>query len=141
MTPEEEEARRKWEEEARRKWLAQQLEGLDLFKPLEGFAAGAAASQQSANAKWTRHEQSLVRLAILRVARHRQLFTTDQVWAELAGEVRVTKGMTSILLAAQAAGIIANSGALATCKRGGEHDHGQRLTVWRSLLSQERTDG
>jgi hypothetical protein len=92
-----------------------------------------AASQASANAKWTPLQQNQVDVAIRKMARMMPEFTADQVWYELGASFPVTKGMTARLLVAQREGIIRNSGEIAFAERGGVHDHAQRLTVWQSV--------
>ena len=92
-----------------------------------------AASQASANAKWTALQQNQVDTAIRKMARMMPEFTADQVWYELGASFPVTKGMTARLLVAQREGIIRNSGEIAFAERGGVHDHAQRLTVWQSV--------
>ena len=92
-----------------------------------------AASQASANAKWTALQQNLVDQAIRKMARMMPEFTADQVWYELGASFPVTKGMTARLLVAQREGVIKNSGEITFAERGGVHDHAQRLTVWQSL--------
>jgi hypothetical protein len=100
-------------------------------EPLEGFAAGLEGSERAAT-RWDEHQKALVDDAIIIVASKRAgggTFTTDDVWAQLNGAVPVTKGMTGRLTAAE----IENTKQTVISDRGGEHDHGQRLTVWRSL--------
>ena len=92
-----------------------------------------AASQASANAKWTALQQNQVDTAIRKMARMMPEFTADQVWYELGASFPVTKGMTARLLVAQRQGVIKNSGEIAFAERGGVHDHAQRLTVWQSV--------
>jgi len=92
-----------------------------------------AASQASANAKWTALQQNQVDVAIRKMARMMPEFTADQVWYELGATFPVTKGMTARLLVAQRQGVIKNSGTITYAERGGVHDHAQRLTVWQSV--------
>lgn len=99
-----------------------------------GFAAGVAASEASADARWNDEQQALVLHAIGTVARVRPTFTTQHVWDALGPSVPVTKGMTGMLMRAKGEGWIENSGQLDIRTGGGAHDHGQRLTVWRSLI-------
>lgn len=101
--------------------------------PPSGFAAGLAGSEQAAR-RWTEDEKTIVLGAIIRVAQRMDEFTTDDVWAELAGQVPVTKGMTSMLKTADRKDILGNTGKTVISQRGGQHDHGQRLTVWYSLI-------
>ena len=97
------------------------------------FRLAVAASQASANCKWTPEQQLQVDAAIRRMARMLPKFTTDEVWYELGVSFPVTKGMTARLMVAERAGIIKNSGELTWAERGGKHDHAQRLTIWQSL--------
>ena len=86
---------------------------------------------------WTDAQKTQVDEAIRAVAeRHRGggEFTTDDVWAHLAGAVPVTKGMTARLMVAVNHRIIDTTGNTVVSQRGGNHDHGQRLSVWYSLL-------
>lgn len=103
--------------------------------PLEGFPAGLEGSERAAT-KWDENQKALVDDAIVMVASKRAdggTFTSDDVWAQLRGSVPVTKGLTARLMMAEREGTIENTGETAISDRGGEHDHGQRLTVWRSL--------
>lgn len=104
--------------------------------PLEGFSAGLAGSEQAAQ-RWDDEQKAHVDDAILMVA-HRHAggreFTSDAIWEELAGRVPVTKGLTGRLTKAENEGWIANTGQTTISERGGEHDHGQRLTLWCSLF-------
>jgi hypothetical protein len=103
--------------------------------PLEGFAAGLEGSEHAA-ARWDDHQKALVDDAIVIVAAKHSgggTFTSDDVWAKLNGAVPVTKGLTARLMAAEREGTIENTSETTISDRGGEHDHGQRLTVWRSL--------
>ena len=92
-----------------------------------------AESQASANAKWTPQEQDRVDAAIRKMARMLPRFTADQVWYELGASFPVTKGMTARLMVAERRGVIKNTGEITYAKRGGQHDHAQRLTIWQSL--------
>lgn len=129
---------------------------------VEGEAATPEARRDEgiarAAAKWTADEVLAVDLAIAAVAK-RELekaeatrakvraqgysltdeafpgeFTTADVWAELDGRVPVTKGIAGRMLAAKAAGLIANTGRTVIAPRESTGpNHGQRLTVWRAL--------
>lgn len=99
----------------------------------EGFAAGVEASGRSAGT-WTQEQKDLVFKAIRAVAERHEEFTTDQVWEELDGRVPITKGMTAMLMLASRRGILDSTGKTTTSTRGGQHDHGQRLTIWYSLI-------
>lgn len=102
--------------------------------PTEGFPAGLAGSEDAAN-RWDEGQKALVDDAIVIVAAKRagETFTSDAVWAQLNNAVPVTKGLTARLIAAEREGTIENTGETTISERGGEHDHGQRLTLWRSL--------
>lgn len=128
---------------------------LRVYRQLAGRPAvgGEAATPEArrdegiarAAAKWTADEVALVDTAIRTVAERRALdlgsledvareFTTADVWAELAGRVPVTKGIAGRMLAAKAAGLIANTGRTVIAPRESTGpNHGQRLTVWRAL--------
>jgi len=105
---------------------------------MDGFAEGMRQSQRSADHKWTPLEAAQVDLAIAEVARKGEPFTTDEVWAHLGAAFPVGKGMAARLNAAVRRGIITNTGEIRTSSRTGEHDHGQRLTVW--VRSERRGD-
>ena len=92
-----------------------------------------AESQASANAKWTPDQQLQVDKAIVKMARMKPTFTADDVWYELGVSFPVTKGMTARLLVAQRRNVIKNTGTTTFARRGGQHDHAQRLTIWQSL--------
>jgi hypothetical protein len=103
---------------------------------LEGFPAGEAASLRSASA-WTEEQKDLVDAAIRAVAQAHAgggEFTSDAIWAHLDGAVPVTKGLTARLMRMSRQRIIDSTGKTEISERGGHHDHGQRLTVWYSLL-------
>jgi hypothetical protein len=97
------------------------------------IAIAIAESQASANAKWTPAQQQQVDAAIVKMARMKPRFTADEVWYELGPTFPVTKGMTARLAYAQRRGLIKNTGEVTYAKRGGQHDHAQRLTIWQSL--------
>lgn len=103
---------------------------------LEGFEAGVEGSQRAAT-RWTEQEVALVDAAIRAVAVEHsggREFTSDAIWEKLAGSVPVTKGLTARLMVASRAGLIDTTGKFAISERGGHHDHGQRLSVWYSLV-------
>lgn len=105
-------------------------------EPTTGFPAALAGSERAAE-RWTERQRALVDAAIHAVAtRHRRggEFTTDDIWAELAGSVPVTKGITGRLIAAKHAGILDSTGKRTVSKRGGDHDHAQTLLIWYSLV-------
>lgn len=105
---------------------------------MDGFAEGMRQSQRSADHRWTPLESAQVDLAIAEVARKGEPFTTDEVWAHLGAAFPVSKGMAARLNAAVRRGIITNTGEIRTSSRTGDHDHGQRLTVW--VRSERRGD-
>jgi hypothetical protein len=84
-------------------------------------------------AEWTPEQQAKVDAAIIKMARMKPRFTADEVWYELGASFPVTKGMTARLMVAERRGIIKNTGEITYAKRGGQHDHAQRLTIWQSL--------
>ena len=97
------------------------------------IAVAIAESQASANAKWTPEQQAQVDAAIVKMARMKPRFTADEVWYELGASFPVTKGMTARLMVAERRGVIKITGEITCAKRGGQHDHAQRLTIWQSL--------
>lgn len=99
----------------------------------DGFAKGVQESARAAG-RWDDDQKQLVLDAIIAVAKRMDEFTSDAIWAELAGSVPVTKGLTSLLRLASKRGILDSTGKTTISERGGEHDHGQRLTVWYSLI-------
>lgn len=108
-----------------------------LQDPIGNLERGLEASQGSADAKWTRQEQAAVDQAIRNAAVKRTFITADDVWAELPTHFPITKGLAARLLAACRAGVIENTGTTTIARRGGAHDHAQRLTIWRSLIEGE----
>lgn len=96
------------------------------------FDRGMAASER-AGEKWSDLERGAIDEAIIAAARELERFTADDVWARAPG-VRVTKGIAGRLNAARNRKVIASTGEWAVSRRGGDHDHGQRLAVWRSLI-------
>ena len=102
----------------------------------EGFQAGLEASERSA-ATWTDEQREIVREALYTVCLDHAgggEFTTEAVWIKLAGSVPRTKGMTAVLAKAKHDGWLDSTGKTDIASRGGEGDHGQRLTLWYSLL-------
>ena len=102
--------------------------------PPEPFQMALEASQTAADHKWTPMEQAQVDAAIRRAAASKTFITADDVWAQLGEHFTVTKGMAARLIVAARNGIIENTGMTTTSRRGGRHDHAQRLTLWRSLI-------
>lgn len=111
--------------------MAQRVEPAERVQ--DGIQAGLEASKRAADT-WTEDQRKQVFDAIVAVAKRKDEFTTDEVWAELAGKVPVTKGMTAMLRVAVKRDVIGNTGKTAISERGGKHDHGQRLSVWYSLV-------
>jgi hypothetical protein len=102
-----------------------------------GFAKGLQESER-ASRRWDDREKQLVMDAIIAVAKREDEFTSDAIWAELAARVPVTKGLTAMLMLADRRGIVMSTGKTEKSARGGEHDHGQRLTIWCSLIKGQR---
>ena len=92
------------------------------------FERGMAESAR-AGGKWTDAQVASVDNAIRTLALRGGDFTADDVW-RLVPHVPVTKGLASRLNVAARAGLIVNTGRLAIARRGGDHDHAQRLSVW-----------
>jgi len=116
----------------------------DTRKPWQGrkddptpFERGMEGSARAAQ-KWTDLEKKWVDEAIELVALVQDTFTADDIWAQIAGRVRVTKGLAGRLNAARHRGMIEPTGQVTFARRGGDHDHAQRLAVWRSLLRKGR---
>lgn len=99
-------------------------------KKRSGFEAGMESSEASAASAWSPADRALVDAAIRALAQNGTPFTSEDVWKAVPA-VPVTKGLSSRLNAAARAGVIVNTGELRTASRGGEHDHAQRLTVWK----------
>lgn len=98
--------------------------------PATPYVAAMRVSQVVANCKWTGEQQRQVDAAIMHVARTKGLFTADDIWQHLGPTFKVTKGLAGRLNAAVRQNIIRNTGTISHAKRGGLHDHAQRLTVW-----------
>lgn len=104
-----------------------------------GIQKGFAESERAAT-RWSAAQKALVMDAIIAVAEGNDEFTTDAIWKQLDGNVPVTKGMTAMLQNAVRKGILDSTGKTEISNRGGEHDHGQRLTVWYSLIHGKQRD-
>lgn len=100
----------------------------------EPFERGRRGSER-ASRRWTAEQVDAVDAAIENCARRLTEFTADDVWAALGDEFPVTKGLTARLVVARNAGLIAGTDQLRKTHRGGVHDKGQRLSVWRSLIT------
>ena len=94
------------------------------------FNKAMEISTRVGNCKWTGEQQRQVDSAILTVSERKTVFTSDDIWAELGPQFPVTKGLAGRLNAAVKRKIIVNTGHVTTAKRGGLHDHAQRLTIW-----------
>lgn len=94
------------------------------------FRRGMKASAGAAASKWSGPDFATVEAAILTLAAHGAPFTADDVWA-VCPNVLVSKGLSSMLNTCARRGLIHNTGELRVSHRGGEHDHAQRLTVWK----------
>ena len=114
----------------------EQSRGREVYPVSESHAMklGLRASQASADSKWNDKEQMLVDAAIRYLATTQHRFTADDVWNRLAGEVPITKGLAARLSVAARKGLIVNTGEITHAKRGGSHDHAQRLSIWQSCL-------
>ena len=99
-------------------------------QPVKPFDIAMKISQTVSNLKWSGEQQRAVDDAIAVVALAKDRFTADDVWAQLGPSFPVTKGLAARLNVAVRRKIIYNTGTVAHAKRGGLHDHAQRLTVW-----------
>jgi hypothetical protein len=90
-------------------------------------------SQLSADHKWTTAQATEVYNAIVKTARMLPEFTADDIWARLPATFPKTKGLAAILKSATTNGICEPTDRVRKTSRGGDSDHGQRLTVWRSI--------
>jgi hypothetical protein len=95
-------------------------------------AIGLARSADSAR-KWTDDEVRHVHNAIEACIRFLPEFTADDIWSRLPDTFPVTKGLASQLSLFARQGRIEATDRTRKSTRGGEHCHGQRLTIWRSL--------
>ena len=99
-------------------------------QPATPFVKAMQISERVSNLKWSGEQQRQVDAAIVHVARTKGLFTADDIWQHLGPTFEVTKGLAGRLNAAVHQNIIRNTGTISHAKRGGLHDHAQRLTVW-----------
>lgn len=97
------------------------------------FERGMIESAKAAR-KWTDHETDQVDWAIQDCAYFTPEFTADDIWKRLPDDFPVTKGLAARLNKAANAGMIRATDRTRKSTRTGEHGHGQRLTVWESLL-------
>lgn len=82
--------------------------------------------------KWSDEQIRAVDEAIELCVKFCPTFTADDIWARLPRTFPVTKGLAGRLKAAAGRGICHATNETRKSTRGGEHDHGQRLVVWRS---------
>lgn len=101
------------------------------------FERGMEGSQQSALAKWSDDEVVKVRNAIRAVAGRHHRFTTDEIWKELGDGFPFSKGIGVQMLVVSREGVLKSTGETVISRRGGDHGHAQRLTVWKSLLLED----
>lgn len=116
--------------------MSQQLTlGFDLppVKPLTPFERGMELSKLSADHKWTPEQNLAVYEAIAKTARMLPEFTADDIWDRLPILFPKTKGLASVLKSATTNKICEPTDRVRKTTRGGDSDHGQRLTIWRSL--------
>jgi hypothetical protein len=96
------------------------------------FDKGMRRSAESAR-KWSDSEVQAVDRAIEVCIRLLPEWTADDIWTRLPKDFPVTKGLGSRLKLFTAAGKIMPTDRTRKSTRGGDHCHGQRLTVWISL--------
>lgn len=112
-----------------------------------GFQAGLEASEAASEAKWSDEDRALVYQVIVSICQERAFrpdgepghdeFSSDLIWERLAGRVRWSKALTSVLMKASRAGWCDTTGKTVISQRGGEHDRGQRLSLWYSLAGRQ----
>lgn len=122
--------------QSRLKALAGRIPDQETLPDRAGFSAGLRGSAKAAG-RWDDAQKRRVMAAIDAVAKRHAgggEFTSDEIWAELDGAVPVTKGLTALLMRARKNGVLDSTGHTEISRRGGDHDHGQRLTRWYSLL-------
>ncbi len=102
------------------------------------FQRGMDGSHRAAQ-RWTPAQIYEVRHAIRWCATQFLEFTADDVYDYLGPAFPVTKGMAGQFVWAMAKQILENSGRTRIADRGGEHDHAQRLTIWRSRICTKGT--
>jgi hypothetical protein len=98
-----------------------------------GFELGMQESTKAAVNKWTPQQIATVDTAIQLCRRDLEIFTADDIYVRLPEGFPVTKGLASRLNVAARRGEILATDRTRKSTRGGDHDHGQRLTIWRSL--------
>lgn len=101
---------------------------------VSGAQAGKEGSERAA-ASWTPAQRQTVESVITEVATRQDEFTTDDLWGALGLTVPKTAGMAAMLRQATSKGFIEPTERYADSTRErGDHDHGRRLRVWRSLM-------
>jgi len=105
-----------------------------LFDALEPtpFEKGMEESAKAAR-KWSDAEVLAVDQAIEACIHMLPEWTADDIWTRLPKDFPVTKGLASRLNHFAKAGKILATDRTRKSTRGGDHCHGQRLTVWNSL--------
>lgn len=103
---------------------------------------GSAPSSGPLTGRWSDEERALVRQALWTVCeRHAGggEFTSEEVWDELAGRVRMTHGLASIIKQAERDKWLGNTGKKGRSqRRRKDHDDGRELVLWYSLLKRPR---
>jgi len=95
--------------------------------------AKALDGSKAAGRKWSPDEVAAVDKAIRECRHFMPEFTADDIWKRLPKDFPVTKGLAARLAAAANDGLIQATDRTRKSTRGGDHDHGQRLLIWRSL--------
>jgi hypothetical protein len=131
------------------KAMAESIKDDDTPAPPGRFEVGEAASDAAADSKWDDDERDAILSTVAWVASQRKSFTTDPVWHLLweyrpqpcdcakpceEAHFRVTKGMTGMMQRAAGFGIVEATREATKSQRENCHGHGQRLTIWRSLI-------
>ena len=93
---------------------------------------GLARSEESAR-RWDDHQLRQVHQAIEACIRFLPEFTADDIWTRLPADFPVTKGLASQLSKFAREGRIEATDRTRKSTRGGDHCHGQRLTIWRTV--------
>jgi hypothetical protein len=93
----------------------------------------ALEGSMRAGLKWTPEQVAAVDAAIAGCVTFLPFWTADDIWQRLPKDFPVTKGLAARLNAAAKRGLCQATDRTRKSSRGGDHDHGQRLTIWRSL--------
>lgn len=113
------------------------MEQMSIFDALAspGRDDALRLSQLAADTRWNEQEQARVDRAIARCAWALPDFTADDVWAELADAVPVTKGLSARLMVAARRGVIEATGTVRPSTRTTRdpRDAGRALKVWRGV--------